>query len=301
MKIVVIGGTSLLGRYFLNTLGSDFEILAVQRRSFSEAGDPSLDERCRLVRCDCLSRPDEIRANITGATWLINFISDGRVDACENNPKASEQINLQFPLALARHCETHGIKTVNFSSNVVFDGLKAPYCETDTLSPQGVYGAYKAEVERQLGHSEQHLVIRTLSTYGIPFPNHYRTNPVFHLMTHRPETRVRAVTDVFNNPVYAQDIANFLVMAIRKNLAGIYNVAGADRLSRYQLFEYVFRACRYDLKLLTAARDRDFPGLPRPPDSTLLTDKAVAAGWRPGHIEQDIKDMLEDVGSTKIS
>lgn len=226
----------------------------------------------KIIGASTLPSEEELRAWVSMHDVVINCIADGRVDACEKNPELSRKINLDFAETVMRIAASAGLYHISFSTNLVFDGSKAPYEKDDVLSPVGQYGRQKAELENLFRSQYQSsgMIVRTLFAIGQPYPEAFRSNPAFDLILNPPASVVRAVDDVFNNPVLASDVGSFIADAVFTRKHGVFNVAGAERLSRYQLFKKIFDVCGYDGSLLASASDSDFPGLPRPKDTTLL-------------------------------
>jgi dTDP-4-dehydrorhamnose reductase len=59
---------------------------------------------------------------------------------CERNPDTSKAVNVEVPEHLATLCAQLEVPFVLTSTDLVFDGLSAPYEENDAVSPICVYG-----------------------------------------------------------------------------------------------------------------------------------------------------------------
>lgn len=101
-------------------------------------GDLALDDAASVVRALDRLRPWAV---INAAGWV-------RVDEAEEDPDACMQSNAHNVVSLADACAHRGIPTVNFSSDLCFDGLKgSAYFEDDLPCPLNVYGKSKAAME----------------------------------------------------------------------------------------------------------------------------------------------------------
>ena len=67
---------------------------------------------------------------------------------CEAHPQTTNYINVEAPRGLAILCAQRNIPFVFTSTDLVFDGLKAPYSERAAVSPVCVYGEQKVRAER---------------------------------------------------------------------------------------------------------------------------------------------------------
>jgi dTDP-4-dehydrorhamnose reductase len=132
----------------------------------------------------------------------------------------------------ARHA-----RLVHLSSDVVFDGTRGRYRETDDPKPVNVYGRSKLEAEQRVAavHPAATLA-RTSLLYGGAEPG-------------RQERLAREGTrffvDEIRSPVHVGDLASALLDLLELDAPGALHVAGGDDVSRFDL-----------ALLLGAARER---------------------------------------------
>ena len=110
----------------------------------------------------------------TSINVVINCAAYTAVDQAEDQPEAAEQLNSVAINSLCKLSKAHGFKLIHFSTDYVFDGSASrPYVENDLLSPLGVYGNTKAQVEAIMQTSGiDGWIIRTswlFSPYGKNF------------------------------------------------------------------------------------------------------------------------------------
>ena len=80
-------------------------------------------------------------------------------NACQKFPDKSRVINIDVPVHIAQLCSRFGCCCAFTSSDLVFDGTKAPYAENDTVAPVSLYGEHKAEAERRMLDVNPHTLI----------------------------------------------------------------------------------------------------------------------------------------------
>src|SRR4028118_470333 len=66
---------------------------------------------------------------------------------CQNNPEISHKINVTASSNIAELAANYAIHCVFTSTDLVFNGLNAPYKETDLVSPVNLYGEQKVMAE----------------------------------------------------------------------------------------------------------------------------------------------------------
>src|SRR4029078_11148856 len=106
------------------------------------AGHDQLDigDRDAVLGALTTLRPDVV---VNCAAWTA-------VDACESDPARAMADNGLAGRWLAEGCDEVGARLVQISTDYVFDGLlDRPYVESDTPSPQSVYGSSKLAGESE--------------------------------------------------------------------------------------------------------------------------------------------------------
>lgn len=154
-----------------------------------------------------LANPDQIRKHIRAHSpdLIINAAAHTAVDLAESEPDAAFAINAIAPGILAEEAKALGIPLIHYSTDYVFDGSKpAPYTETDTPNPLGVYGQSKLDGERAiLAVGGEYLILRTSWVYSNHGKNFLLT--MQRLLQEKPHMRI--VADQIGAPTWAGTIA----------------------------------------------------------------------------------------------
>ena len=234
----------------------------------------------------------------TAPALVVNAAAYTAVDAAETNEAAAYRANRHGPALLARLCQQAEVPLIHVSTDYVFDGLKgAPYVETDSTAPPGVYGASKLAGEvAVLASCERAVVVRTSWVYAATGKNFVRTM----LDAARKTNRLQVVADQKGCPTAAVDLAATILAIIglieaqgwQQRFGGVFNAAGTGWTTWHGLACAVFdEAARHGL-----ARPEVFPittadwptPARRPPDSRLdcgllaATFGVALPEWRDG-------------------
>lgn len=190
------------------------------------------------------------------------------------NPDLARRVNVGVTQHLAQLAEH--IPFVFFSTDIVFDGRQGNYVETDPVNPIHVYGETKAEAERVVLRNPRHLVVRTSINAGISAGGNRSFNEQMHRSLLSAGSGMKLFTDEFRCPIHAAETARAVWELALKRCAGIYHVAGAKKLSRYEIGQLL--AARWpDVTVqITAGLAREFPGPPRVLDGSLNISKVQA-------------------------
>lgn len=202
---------------------------------------------------------------------IIHCAALSKSPACQQQPDLARQLNVEVTRCLA------GLTTeatfVFFSTDLVFDGRKGNYAETDTPNPLSVYAETKVAAEEIVAQHPRHLIIRT-SLNGGRSPTGDRGFNEELVRAWRSGKTVALFEDEFRSPIAAVETARAVWELIARGATGIYHVAGAERLSRWQIGELL--AARWALlnPRINRTSLKTYSGPPRSPDTSLNSAKA---------------------------
>jgi dTDP-4-dehydrorhamnose reductase len=186
--------------------------------------------------------------------------------ACERNPAQARTMNVEMTARLAELADR--IRLVFFSTDLVFDGRAGHYDETAPVNPLNVYGETKIQAERLVLKNPAHTVIRTSLNGGVSPRGDRGFNEELRRAWQAGHT-VNLFTDEFRCPIAARITAQAVWALIDQNHAGLYHVAGAERLSRWQIGQLMAQRWPRLNPILTSVSRLTYTGPPRPEDTSL--------------------------------
>lgn len=203
---------------------------------------------------------------------ILHCAALSRSPVCQADPALARQLNVEVTAQLAELAAKQ--RFIFFSSDLVFDGRKgSPYVETDAVNPLSVYGETKAEAERLVLANPRHLVVRTSLNGGASPTGDRGFNE--ELRRAWQAGRVpRLFVDEFRCPIAAIVTARATWELALRGCAGIYHVAGSERLARWEIGRLVAGRCPELRPRFEACSVKDYRGAPRPPDTSLGCGKA---------------------------
>jgi dTDP-4-dehydrorhamnose reductase len=203
--------------------GQHGQVTQALQHSLKDLGELIVLGRDRLD----LSQPESIRSVVRELTpdLIINAAAHTAVDQAESEPELAFAINATSPGVFAEEAAALGIPLIHYSTDYVFDGSKdAPWIESDTPHPLGVYGSSKLAGEQAIAAAGgQHLILRTSWVYSLTGRNFLLT--MQRLLQEREKLTV--VADQIGAPTWAGTIAQStreLIERWRDDSAGAWGV-----------------------------------------------------------------------------
>jgi dTDP-4-dehydrorhamnose reductase len=289
MKIFVTGGSGLMG--------SKLAEVALARGNQVFSGYAHNEPQCgRAVRFDLMDERgiydlvDRLRPDV-----IIHSAALTDVDRCERERELAYKMNVEGTQAIAKAAEKAGAFLVYISSDYVFDGERGSYREDEKTNPVSYYGQSKLLGEEFC----RGCIARTCVIYGSR-PASGKVNFALWLIESlKSGKQVRVVTDQFITPTLNTNLAKMVLEAADRRLSGVYHLAGATRISRYDFARELARVFDLDSDLIIPSRMADLKwDAKRPKDSSLDTSKAARELMeKPYGLEKALGALKADLGT----
>ncbi len=202
--------------------------------------------------------------------FIIHCAALSRSPACQENPVLARKLNVEVTACLAELAAD--IPYILFSSDLVFDGRSGNYDECAQPNPLSVYAETKVAAEQIVLANPKHSVVRT-SLNGGASPTGDRG---FNEEMRRAWQAGRALNlfvDEFRSPLPAMVTARAIWELVAQNRPGLYHLAGSERLSRWQMGQLIAARWPQLNPRIERAWRKDYPGAPRPGDTSLTCAK----------------------------
>ena len=271
MLILVTGGSGLLGSKLVKiarSQGHEVVPTHLTKPLFPESNKFDITDRDAVFRTIAKLEPDVV----------VHTAAETNVDRCEVEKERAWRINVEGTRNMAEVCAKIDCKLVYISTDYVFDGRQGAYREDDPPNPVNYYGLTKLEGERAVERAcSDFLIVRSSVLYGWhPWKPNFAKWTVESLEAGR---RIRVVSDHYNSPTLADNLAEALLEGIERDLRGVCHMAGAQRISRYDFAVAIAEEFGLDLDSIEpiSMNELDVWIAKRPCDSSLRIEKAQRA------------------------
>ena len=248
MKILVTGANGFLGQHLtLYLSGKDYDVIGCSRgecripqQNFFQYFSLDITDANAVTAMITATQPDVI----------IHTAAMSKPDECDKNREACYLNNVaatKFLLDAGKKFQPHFIY---ISSDFIF-GENGPHAEDNNAVPLNYYGETKLQSETLVIQSGlMYTIIRPVFIYGPVLQN---MRPSFlHWVKNNLEQqkKIKVVSDQLRTPTFVLDICKSIEKIIQNNHQGIYNIAGKDLLSPYQMAVAVADFLKLDSTLI---------------------------------------------------
>jgi dTDP-4-dehydrorhamnose reductase len=232
--------------------------------------------------------------NDINPTAVIHTAAHSQPNFCQNNPQESYTINVTASCNIAGLCADYAIPCAFTSTDLVFDGLNAPYKETDLVSPVSIYGEQKVKAE--VGMLERYpntAICRMPLMFGIFTPTAKSFIQPF-LETLQAGKDLNLFIDEFRTPASGTTAAKGLLLALEK-VQGLIHLGGKERISRYDFGKLLVEVLQIpDAKIKGCYQQDVKMAAPRPADVSLDSSKAFALGYQPLSVKEELTALVNN-------
>ena len=289
LKFLVTGSAGLIGRQVVKDLSKTHEVFSCYNKSEPEHGS--------IIKMDLLNH--EMISNVMSEKKpdvVVHLAAMTAVDLCESDQDNALKINSQATEILAKECSKINAFIVYVSTDYVFDGNTGMYEENDTTNPLGFYGKSKLDGEKMVQNfSSDWCIARTSTPFGL-HPTR-KSFPVWVIENLKKQKQIDVLSDQFTSPTYVPNLSKMLIEISERHLGGIFHVAGATKISRYEMARMISDKLNLDEKLL---RDVSINELKweaqRPKDSSLNISKADSVlNEKPQEINESLTPFIDEI------
>ena len=246
MKILILGGSGMVGHRLAKKLSNQYEIFSLLRKR------PDLDSnqffekvlpKNQCIFIDDINEYENLNNTVKKISpdIIINCIGVIKQRDKVENVLNMRRINSLLPHVLNQICNKNKIKLIHLSTDCVFSGTKGNYQESDNPDPIDEYGKSKLLGEIKKGNA---LTIRT-SFIG---PELFNKKSLFEWVKSQKNGEI----DGFENAIYSglttlafsEIIEN--IIDKHQNLNGIWHIS-SNPISKFDLIEMINQ--KFNLKI----------------------------------------------------
>ena len=228
-RTLIIGASGTFGQELYKKYDSD-KILFTFNKNFIKNG----------IKFDAINMNfEKTIKNLHEIKIAILLLAHKDINYCFKNKKYSNLINVIKIKEILNYLKKYNIKPIFLSTDFVFSGKKGNYTENDKPDPIVLYGKQKLEIENFIkANFNNYLIFRLSKTFSL---KNGGTTPFYSWLSFFSKKKIYCATDQIYNPISIEDAAKIVFQISNKNLNGIFNLAGPESFSRYQIFKKLYK------------------------------------------------------------
>ena len=261
-KILVLGGTGLLGAYLVDHLKFlGFEVLVQGRSTGHFALDLSIRESVTKLL-------NQVKPNI-----IINLIAITDVDYCEMHPSQAYVMHGAIVGEISQWVNSRDAEhfLIQLSTDQLYDGDGEKSEEEITIGNYYTFSKYTGEL---MALSTRSCIVRT-NFFGLSHtPTRISfTDWIFNNLSSRNEIVV--LEDLLFSPVSISTLCRFIELIVRFQPIGVFNIGSKDGMSKADFASYFAKSLELDDRCLKKSRmcDVNFFKAFRPRDMRMNSHK----------------------------
>lgn len=217
------------------------------------------------------------------------------VEYCENSRLEAMEFNTRGVRFFVEAAAPLRARVVYLSSALVFDGRKPGglYTEYDQVNPINVYGETKLMGEVAVDKAADHLTLRMGEVYGA-YPGNFGSTVASAL---RQGQKLELARDMYFSPIHVADVAKAVRLLVAGDASGTYNLAGPERISRYEMGLRIARAFGLREDLLVPLSMEEMGLKVRMPRDVSLDISRLGAKMKVRGIDEGLEAMRQAMAS----
>jgi dTDP-4-dehydrorhamnose reductase len=234
MKILLLGGSGLLGSDCKEVLSQEYEVIAPSSKDLD------------IISWDMvIENLQKIKPHV-----ILNCAGFSNVDDCEKDEFLVKKVNVEGPRNLAQGAARFHCRMIHISSDYVFSGQKSlprPYFEDDPVDPISAYGRSKVESEVAIKeNSPNYIILRTAWLYG-----KNRNNFVHSIIKGATEKTkgLKVFEDQFGTPTWTYRLAIQIKDLLQSDLKGTFHATSEGSCSRLECAQFIIKKLKLKLTL----------------------------------------------------
>lgn len=292
MKILITGGSGLLGQYLNIELSRQHQILTLYNSNFGNCKDFNSAKLDITNKSSLQSVFYDFNPDLVIHTAAIsNPILPNNI-----SPKDVYKINVEATKNIAELCDKYNSKLIYTSTDLVYVGYRGSMLKEDAkLIPASLYAETKLMGEIKIQNTfDNFIILRTALLFGSGLndsKNH------FHQMclNLKNSKQVKLFTDQFRTPISLLEASRIINELLNVGIKSeIINFGGPQRVSRFEFGEKVCELTGLNKNLLTKITMDDVPELAKVEDVSMNTDKLKSYGIKQKKLDEMILETLNN-------
>jgi dTDP-4-dehydrorhamnose reductase len=243
MKILILGGSGMLGHTFMRLWRDKYDIKTTLKHDFDYYDNKLFNSENSFVNLDILDESKLLKImDHFSPDIVINCIGITKQIINDLESEVPIQINSLFPHKLSKYCRKYNSRLFLLSTDCIFSGRKGFYSENDISDAEDLYGRskYLGEV------TDSNVITLRKSTIGLELNNKHGLIEWFLEQSGQVKGYKRAIYSGLTSSVLVDVIEE--IMLNHTCMSGIWTIASKP-ISKYSILKYLADRIENDIDI----------------------------------------------------
>ncbi|MFC1891386.1 dTDP-4-dehydrorhamnose reductase [Thermodesulfobacteriota bacterium] len=260
MKLLLLGGSGMLGSDCQEVLSEDYEVIAPSKKELDIISWDVVIENLHKLSPDI----------------ILNCAGFTDVDACETEAFTVRKVNIEGPRNLAQGSARFNSRLIHISSDYVFSGQKGlpqPYFEDDPVDALSAYGRSKVESEVAVKeNAPNYIIIRTGWLYGFNKGNFI--NSILNNAVGKKKKKIKVIEDQVGSPTWTYRLALQIKELLKTDVKGTFHTTSEGYCSRLDYAKHILKRMKIK-KAIEPCRMKDYKMTAKRPENCILENRLL--------------------------
>jgi len=237
-KILIFGGSSLIGLNFIRKFNKNYEILATY---YSNKPSAFKNKNIKFIKLNLGEPLYKIILKLKNfkPDFIFNFSGISEIDKCEKNKKHCKEI-IYFGLRkISKIAKKFDSLILHISTDSVYDIKNKSNTENSNLSYQNYYSKLKIMCEKYiLSNHLNYIIIRT-RFFGFSMTKKNFFEQI--LLKAKKNKKIYCYKNIFSTPISVLNLSEIIDKLIKNDIKGVFNISSDKKISRYDFAKQVCR------------------------------------------------------------
>ena len=225
--ILITGASGFLGGNLYHYFKDKFDVYVL----LNKTNNNNIPKN-KSIFCDALKFRD-LQNSIMNLkpNFIINTIGLANVEKSQKNKNLARDINIKTAVNLAKISKKLKNKFIHISTDHLYGFNKSKNLERSPVTLVNNYAKTKFIADQKvLSIYSKSLILRT-NFFGLSRKNNSFAEKILHSLKNKK--KINLFSDVFFTPIYTEDLSKYILILVKGNFHGIYNISTDQRISKF--------------------------------------------------------------------
>lgn len=246
-KILILGGSGLLGLNFIQKFDLNYEILAsynLHKPNFLQY------KNTRFVKLSISKNFKKLEKLVFNfkPDYVFNFLAISEIEKCEKYKKKCKKVIFDSFKKALKISKKYNCKFVHMSTDAVYNEENKNNLETSKLGYKNYYTYLKILCEKHLAKNYSNYLILRGRFFGYSLTKKNFFEQILHKL--KKNQKIVCYDNMFSTPLNVVNFCENLKILLEKNKKGIFNLSSNKKVSRYKFAILVSKIFNLNSKLI---------------------------------------------------